>query len=99
MGKQKATGTDDLPADSAYKPAYKKLTKNAYFDKNKLALDVTIQGANTTKSGGFDISDNPISNEQLGIDCHPMTTEKRRGRDSNPRCGCIPTRRFSKPLP
>ncbi len=25
--------------------------------------------------------------------------EERRGGDSNPRCGCIPTRRFSKPLP
>ncbi len=25
--------------------------------------------------------------------------QKRRGGDSNPRCGCIPTRRFSKPLP
>ncbi|MCK5611857.1 site-specific integrase, partial [Candidatus Pacearchaeota archaeon] len=30
---QKATGTDDSPVDSAYKPAYKKLAKNAYFDK------------------------------------------------------------------
>jgi len=94
------TGTDNVPlADSPYKPAYKKLTKNAYFDKNKLASDVAIQGADIAKSGGFDISDNPLSSEQLGSDCHPLTTEKRRGRDSNPRYGFIPIRRFSKPLP
>ena len=28
-----------------------------------------------------------------------ILSEKRRGGDSNPRCGFIPTRRFSKPLP
>ena len=28
-----------------------------------------------------------------------ISDENRRGGDSNPRCGCIPTRRFSKPLP
>ena len=28
-----------------------------------------------------------------------LTTAQRRGRDSNPRCRCLPTRRFSKPLP
>ena len=99
MKKKKATGTDDLPADSAYKPAYKKLTKNAYFDKNELASDVAIQRANTAKSGGFDMSDNLLSSEQLGSGCHPLTTEKRRGRDSNPRYGYEPVRRFSKPLP
>jgi len=37
------TGTDDMSVGidkSAYKPAYKKLTKNAYFDKNCLSANV-----------------------------------------------------------
>ena len=83
--KQKATGTDDLPAGSSYKCAYKKLTKNPYFDKNELASDVAIQRADNAKSSGFDMSDNLLSSEQLGNDCPPLTTIKRRGRDSNPR--------------
>ena len=33
-----ATGTDNLPVDSAYKPAYKKLTKNADFEGNSMSL-------------------------------------------------------------
>ena len=96
------TGTDDIPvseAEGAYKPAYKKLAKNAYFDNNELASDVAMQGADTAKSSGFDTGDNPLSNEQLGSECPPLTTKKRRGRDSNPRYGRSPIRRFSKPLP
>jgi hypothetical protein len=36
------TGTDDLPG-SDYKPAYKKLTKNAYSDGQQMSPDVTIK--------------------------------------------------------
>lgn len=59
--KQKATGTDDWSTDGAYKPAYKKFTKNAYFNRNDLASDVAIQGANIEKSSGYKASDNHIS--------------------------------------
>ena len=34
---QRATGTDNLAVDCAYKPAYKKLAKNTYFDSNQLS--------------------------------------------------------------
>jgi integrase len=34
---QKATGTDELPVDGAYKPAYKKLAKNPYFNSAPLS--------------------------------------------------------------
>jgi len=52
---QKATGTDDIVADGAYKPAYKKLAKNAYSgcdqsssigtsDRGKIAPNLTRKG-------------------------------------------------------
>ena len=90
------TGTDDLPLTDG---AYKKLAKNAYFDNNNLASDVALQEVDTAKSSSFDISDKPLLNEQLGNECPPLTTDKRRGRDSNPRYQLKPVRRFSKPLP
>jgi len=96
------TGTDDMPvseAESAYKPAYKKLTKNACFDNDGLASDVAMQETDTAKSSDFDMGDKALSSEQLGSECPPLTTKERRGRDSNPRYGRSPIRRFSKPLP
>jgi len=64
------TGTDDLLAGSAYK----KLTKNAYFNKHELASDVAKQGANTEKNSGFDMSDNPLPSEQLDNGCHHLAS-------------------------
>ena len=43
---QKATGTDDLPVDIAYKPAYKKLTKNNDFEGNSMSLIVHSETKN-----------------------------------------------------
>mgnify|MGYP006959939603 CR=1 FL=1 len=40
-----ATGTDDLPVDGAYKPAYKKLAKKTDFDSNRMLLNGTKHGA------------------------------------------------------
>jgi len=54
------TGTDELPVESdksAYKPAYKKLAKNAYSDNNAVASDVAMQEAGVVKSSSFDMSD------------------------------------------
>ncbi len=93
------TGTDDLSIDGAYKPAYKKLTENAYFDNNKMASGGTIQKVESINNSDNDESGKPLLDEQLGSECHHLTTKERRGRDSNPRSGFIPTRRFSKPLP
>ena len=53
-GRHKATGTDNLPV-SAYKPAYKKLTKNAYSDRKSMSLNVSdeTQGnSNSNKNEG-----------------------------------------------
>jgi len=93
--RQKATGTDG----GAYKPAYKKLAKNDYPDRDRIRTNGTGARAETAKLGGAQKGTKPLHNVQLGNNCHTLTTEKRRGRDSNPRCGCLPTRRFSKPLP
>ena len=83
--KQKATGTDNNKVDSDYKPAYKKLTKNAYFNKNELTSNVTIQGGNNGKISDCNINDKSLSNRKLGNSCQSLTTIERRGRDSNPR--------------
>ena len=93
------TGTFDMPVDVAYKPAYKKLAKNADFGKNKLALNDTIEGAEMVGGNGLGLNDNPLLEGHLGSPCHHLTAEKRRGRDSNPRYRYMPVRRFSKPLP
>ena len=92
---QKATGTDGI----AYKPAYKKLAKNAYFDNNQLAENGTAHGVESIRSSGFDVGTKSLSNRQLDNECLPLTTTDRRGRDSNPRYQLKPVRRFSKPLP
>ena len=77
------TGTDDLSIDGAYKPAYKKLTENAYFDNNKVASDGTIQKAEIVNNSDVDESDKPLSDEKLGSECHHLTTKEWRGRDSS----------------
>jgi hypothetical protein len=50
-------------------------------------------------NNSFDIDDKPLSNEQLGSECPSLTTEERRGQDSNSPYQHSPVRRFSKPLP
>ena len=92
---QKATGTDG----SAYKPAYKKLAKQPYFDNNGLASNVTAGEVGHTKSNHPDISDEPLSNKQLGNDCHPLTSKKPERAGFEPAVRIVSVRRFSKPLP
>ena len=96
------TGTDDKslrPDESAYKLAYKKLAKKDYFDRDRFCSNGTGARAETAKLGDTQRGDKPLHSVQLGNHCHTLTTEERRGRDSNPRYGRIPIRRFSKPLP
>jgi hypothetical protein len=72
------TGTEDLPitaTESPYKPAYKKLTKNAYFDNNKLASDVVVQKADKLDVDGFDTSDKPLLDDQLGNKCPSLSPQ------------------------
>ncbi len=96
------TGTEDRslePDGGAYKGAYKKLAKKSYFDSDRICSNGTEGKAETAKLGDKQRVIKPLHDVQLGNHCHTLTTEKRRGRDSNPRCRCLPTRRFSKPLP
>ncbi len=66
--RQKATGTDDLPAECAYKPAYKKLTKNAYLDKDHLSI-IGISNPAVERTDNTDrLCDKAISDRQLGND-------------------------------
>ncbi len=95
------TGTDDLPAmndKSAYKPAYKKLTKNAYFDKSRLSANVN----KSNNVGGIVESDKSLSTGMLGSENNQMSLpdtdkNKRSRRDSNPRY--LSVQRFSRPSP
>jgi len=89
------TGTDDLPVaatESAYKPAYKKLTKNAYFDKNGLSANVS----KSNDSREIIESDKSLSTGMLGSENNQMSlpdTEEnnRRRPDSNRRITVLQT--------
>jgi site-specific recombinase XerD len=96
------TGTDDLPlsgARSAYKPAYKKLTENAYFDSERLP---SLGNPDLGESGeGQDsVSDDKcrcaVTLGNDGKQVSPAVTHRSR-RDSNPRC--LSAQRFSRPSP
>jgi len=96
------TGTDDLPVEqgeSAYKPAYKKLTKTAYFDTLRSSPIVSGEGLQmhaTSAAGDFGngFSDSHLDADSDGMS--PSVTQRSR-RDSNPRC--LSTQRFSRPSP
>ncbi len=89
------TGTDDVSVEvgkSAYKPAYKKLTKNAYFDKNQLSPNVHSSNEN----GEVVESDKSLSTGMLGTENNqisPLVTEKKQRRrwESNPRITVLQT--------
>jgi len=78
---QKATGTDGQPANGAYKPAYKKLTKNAYSGLKQSSLfgnekSKTLENATSHKS---------CENSLLGIRKDQMSLSglERARQDSN----------------
>ena len=96
------TGTDDVSVGidkSAYKPAYKKLAKNAYSDSDRSSTIDTDRLANKEPDSENGPCDNLVQGGRLDNACHAVTTKERRGRDSNPRNRLLPVRRFSKPLP
>ena len=67
------TGTDDMTADGAYKPAYKKLTKNAYLDGQSLSATGNGKGIENNRLSGSDDTDKPIQTAQLGKEKEPMS--------------------------
>ncbi len=80
---QKATGTDNLPV-SAYKPAYKKLTKNAYSDRKSMSLNgsaVVQRKSNIEQNGdetkSLQLADLETKKDPLSL---PDTSQKTNGR-------------------
>ncbi len=75
--RQVATGTDGKPAElskNAYKPAYKKLTKNAYFDGQSLSSigsDAVQEQCNISQNKG---EANPLQSAELGTKKEPMSS-------------------------
>ena len=69
-----ATGTGDVTADSAYKPAYKKLAKNPYFGRQQSTIhgiDMGSQIEGVTQEESFDKS---LAVAHLGIEQEPMSS-------------------------
>ena len=62
---QRATGTDDAAVESAYKPAYKKLAKNAYFDGQSLSPIGSVESNQNSKTDDIDGSDNTLQMADL----------------------------------
>ena len=79
--------------------SYRKLTGESHSNRNLPASDGTEEQAEQAESSPFSISDKSLIDSNIGSNCHPLTSEERRGGDSNPRYGYMPIRRFSKPLP
>jgi hypothetical protein len=96
------TGTDDLPVEGnkcAYKPAYKKLTKTAYSDKNNLSLLGTQDGQSESIDPQLNSQDNSLPIVELDDEMHELSrtdTSEQEGFEPP-----LPVRikRFSKPSP
>jgi len=75
--RQVATGTYSKPAElskSAYKPAYKKLAKNPYFDGQRLSAigsDAVQEQCNISQNRG---EANPMQSAELGTKKEPMSS-------------------------
>jgi hypothetical protein len=90
------SGTDDMTLETdkcAYKPAYKKLTKNAFPDKDEFSPT----GINSNITAENIASDNPLQNGMLCNINDKMSSSdiERSRRDSNPRY--LSVKRFSRP--
>ena len=88
------TGTDNVPVDkneSAYKPAYKKLTKNAFPDTNHSLPVGTTKVQHTQSEAESNDSDKALLVKQLGVNSNLMSLadnpqkEHWAGLDSNQR--------------
>ncbi len=96
------TGTDDLPVEqgeSAYKPAYKKLTGTAYFDTLRSSSIVAGEALQMHVASVAEDFGNGLSDSHLDADSDrmsPSVTQRSR-RDSNPRN--LSVERFSRPSP
>ena len=91
-GEQKLMGTDNTPA-GAYKPAYKKLAKNAYSDSNQISSDgiangVEVEDLSETSDVGNSLSLTELDNEKESLAATVTTKDSNapgRTRTCNPR--------------
>ena len=98
--KQKAvaTGTDNLAVDNAYKPAYKKLAKNAYFDGQRLSAigsDAVKEQCNISQNKG---EANPLQSAELGTKKEPMSSTDTGSKNNTPERTRTSDLRFRKPM-
>jgi hypothetical protein len=82
---EKATGTDNLAVDSAYKPAYKKLTKNADFDNDLMSANVNSNKQVNSEAISKSILDKSLLLTPLGQKEKPMSSLNT-GSKSDGRC-------------
>jgi len=82
---QKATGTDNLAVDSAYKPAYKKLTKNAYSDRIRSSANDTFESQKKCSDEQSSDAGKVLSDEQLDNQRDSLSLSGK-GQDTNGRC-------------
>ena len=72
---EQASGTDGESL-RAYKPAYKKLAKNAYSGSDRPSTIDTNKLVDREPNNGSDLSDNSMQDGQLGNNCHSVTTKQ-----------------------
>jgi len=72
--KQKATGTDNFVVDSTVAPAYKKLTKTAYFNGQPMSAIDTEQGNQKSIYGDNQGFDKSLQLASLGKQKEPMSS-------------------------
>ncbi len=70
---QRATGTDDIAVDGAYKPAYKKLTKNAYSESDQLASLDTKKPIEQQGQSNKGLLAKAVQSKHLGTKKEPMS--------------------------
>ncbi len=92
-GKQKATGTDDLPVDSAYK----KLAKKSGFDGIQKESDATNWQSGTERKRQNHDTRKSLKSIPLGTKKEPMSSTDTGPKDTTPERARTPNLRFRRP--
>lgn len=93
-----ATGTDDLPVDGAYKPAYKKLAKKADFEGNSMSLIGSGEVQNKTCCKQNSGNAKPFQMVGLGTKKGPMSSTDTDSKSTTPERTRTSDLRFRKPM-
>ncbi len=96
--KAAATGTDDLPVDGTYKPAYKKLAKKSDFDCNSMSSIGFGEGQNQTACEQNSEDVKPLQTAELGIKKEPMSSTDTDSKSNTPEGIRTSNLRFRRPM-